>query len=157
MLIVIGGMATSWKHIRAIFYTLAAACILDLVVARFYASTTDQGRLSLDASGTIGNSNDLAAHIILLLPFILYIAMDSKRNALVRAMMLLPIAYGILLILETASRGGMVALGVASVFLLWRASMVQRMMIVVGLGVALVAIPALLPASTALRLTSLFN
>jgi hypothetical protein len=76
--------------------------------------------------GTIGNSNDLAAHLVLCLPFLAFITMDPKRSFFIKFPVLLGIAYGIWVIVGTASRGALVALLAALVFILWRATTAQR-------------------------------
>lgn len=156
LLIVAGGMATRWNEIRAIFYTVACAAFVNLIATRLFTSD-DQGRLSLDASGTIGNPNDLAAHLLLVLPFILFIVMDPRRNAFIRYILLAPIVYGIWVILGTASRGGLIGLGVVVLFMFWRASMTVRVQVAVVSLVLAFTLPALLPHQTVARLGSLFG
>lgn len=156
LLIVVGGLATNWKEVRAVFYTIAMAGLINLLTARIFAKE-DNGRLNMQASGTIGNSNDLAAHLLIVLPFILFISMDRKRNPILRFAMLPLIAYGITVILGTASRGGLIALGAVFLFMLLRATPKQRVVAAVA-GIVLAAGSlAILPGATLGRLGSLFG
>jgi O-antigen ligase len=118
---------------------------------------TTNGRISLTASGTIGNSNDLAAHLFLVLPFLLFVAIDRKRSLFIRIPVLLGLAYGLRVILGTASRGAFVALFVAFLFMLWQASGAQRILALGGgVAVAVIFLVAL-PAMTRSRLNNLFG
>jgi putative inorganic carbon (hco3(-)) transporter len=156
LLFVAGGLATTWKEMRAIFYTIAAAGVFNLLTAKLFVQDVN-GRLTLDASGTIGNSNDLAAHLILVIPFIIYVVMDKKSNTFLRAALLPPIAYGVWVITGTASRGALIALSVMFVFILWRATASQRA-VVLAAGVVLAGLSILLlPGATLNRLGSLFG
>ena len=159
---VVGGLATNWEHVNGLFYTIGGAAVVNLVNARVFGATDEEGRISLDngavgMGSSIGNSNDLASHLILVLPFLLFIATDSRRSAAIRYPLLAGVAYGFWIILGTASRGALIAIGVMFLFTLWRASAFQRMaFLVVGLVLA-VAVPLCLPTATVLRLASLFG
>jgi hypothetical protein len=155
-LLITGGLAVRWGEVRAVFYTIGAAAVVNLLTSRFFVDTTN-GRISLTASGTIGNSNDLAAHLLLVLPFLLFIAMDPKRSLLVRIPALLGIIYGLRVILGTASRGALVALFAAFLFMLWWASGHQRVLAVGSALVLTVISLAALPTTTLNRLGSLFG
>ncbi len=156
MLVVVGGIATNWGDVRAVFYTIGMAGVVNLLTARIFARE-DNGRISMDASGSIGNPNDLAAHLLLVLPFLLYISMDRKRNPFLRFAMFPLIGYGLWLILGTASRGGLIAVSVVLLFLLVRATAKQRL--VAGIAAIVVAAGsfAILPRATLNRLGSLFG
>jgi O-antigen ligase len=156
MLFVVGGLARNWKDVRAVFYTIGMAGLVNLLSARIFAKE-ENGRLNMDASGTIGNSNDLAAHLIIVLPFILFISMDKKRNPLIRLAMVPLMGYGVSVILGTASRGALTALGVVFLFMIFRATPKQRALTVLAATVMAVASFAILPGATLSRLGSLFG
>jgi O-antigen ligase len=160
MLFVVGGLAASWKEIRLMFYTIAAAGLLNLVTARLFMSTanTDNNRLALTAVGSsIGNSNDLAAQLLMVLPFLLFIALDPKRHLIFRIAVMGPISYGLWVILGTASRGALLALIATILVALSRGSMRQRIALLVG-GLTLPIIILLaLPQGTLNRLETLFG
>ena len=156
MLLVVGGLATNWKELRAVFYTIGMAGVVNLLTARLFAKEVD-GRLNMDASGTIGNSNDLAAHIIIVLPFLLFIAMDRKRNPLLRLAILPLMGYGVSVVLGTGSRGGLIALGAVFLFVILRATPKQRLFTVLAAGILAVTSFALLPGNTLNRLGTLFG
>jgi O-antigen ligase len=150
------GLAMTWKDIRATFYTIAAAAAVNLATARLFMDDIN-GRISLKASGTIGNSNDLAAHLLVVLPFVLFLVLSPRRPAILRIAGLGLIAYGLWVILGTASRGALVAVFVVTACLLIRASMMQRVALLV-IGIVLtVGAMAILPGQTIARLGALFG
>ena len=155
LLFIMGGLATNWKEIRAIFYTIASAAFINVLSARFFLHADQGGRVSLDASGTIGNSNDLAAHLLLVLPFLLFIVMDRKKLGVIRYALLLPILYGIWVITSTASRGALIAMAIVFLFVLLRATAAQRILAVVAAVVISASLFLLLPGSVLNRLGTL--
>jgi hypothetical protein len=154
ILIVAGGVAIDWKHIRLFFFTIAIAAVLTLVMARMFGDTSS-GRLNL--GGSIGNSNDLATHLIVVLPFVFFVGIDPTIKLVLRIFSFAVIGYGVWVILGTGSRGGLIALLCVIAFLLLRASMKQRIAFIVGLAVASVILVGALPPATLQRLGSLFG
>jgi O-antigen ligase len=155
-LILVGGMALNWNEVRVIFRTIAAAAVTNLVCTRLFERMSN-GRVSLGASGTIGNSNDLAAQLLLVLPFLLFFMVGRGRSIVVRIAVLGLLMYGLWIILGTASRGGLIGLGVVFLCLLIHASLPQRLLLVVLAGVIAMVALAVLPAMTLNRLGSLFG
>ena len=156
-LFVIGGLATNWKEVRAIFYTIAAAAVANLVTAQIFMKTDMGGRFSIEASGTIGNANDLAAHLILVMPFLLFVILDPRRSSFIRIPLLLAVPYALWVILGTGSRGAFVALGVTFIFALFMASPGQRLAVLAGTIMMAVIVPLLLPGLVLTRLGSVFG
>lgn len=156
LMFVVGGLAVNWKDVKGYFYTIGYAAILNLVAARFFASSED-GRISLDASGTIGNSNDLSSHLIIVLPFLLYIATDAKTKFIVRIPLFGALAYGLWVIVGTASRGALISITVMFILALWRAAPWQRVLVLIAGVLLAVSLPLLLPTQTLIRLGSMFG
>jgi len=139
ILVVVGGLMVNWKEARIVFYTIAAAAIVNLLTARLFMDTSG-GRLSIALSGfTIANSNDLAAQLLLVLPFLLFVALDRRRSLAVRCLPFAAIAYGLWVILGTASRGALIALIATALVSFVYGSARQRVagVLAVVLGVAL--------------------
>jgi O-antigen ligase len=83
--------------------------------------------------------------------------MDAQRNKVIRAALYVAIAYGLWTILGTASRGALLAIVADGLYLLWHASMRQRL---VGVTVAVLLTLAMLvtvPKSALERLAALFG
>jgi O-Antigen ligase len=158
LMFVVGGLTLSWSEVRTTFLVLGASGVFIIGAARFLALNTN-GRLEMSsASGTIGNENDLASHLIFVLPFVLYLALDARINRVIRFLMVFPLAFGVWLTFATASRGALIAIFVSFLFVLFRGSARQRMAALAIGGLMAVAIPILLSGTNALdRLGSLFG
>jgi O-antigen ligase len=157
ILFVIGGLTMNWSEVRSVFACIGFAGVVVIGAASVFASD-DNGRIDMDtASGSIGNSNDLASHLLLILPFVLYLAMDKRRVFALRLAMIAPIAYALKIILGTASRGALIALIVSFLFVLLRASGRQRVVAVAAGMVLVIALPLVLQGNAADRLATLFG
>jgi O-antigen ligase len=155
-LVLLGGMAFNWKEVRVLYRTIAAAALVNLASTRIFERVSE-GRVFLDATGSIGNSNDLAAQLLLVLPFLLYFTLGRGRSTVVRIALAGALFYGIWIILGTASRGGLISLAVVILCLLIRASLPQKLLLVVLVGVTAMVALAVLPAMTIHRLSSIFG
>lgn len=142
MLLVIAGMTTTWQQCKGVMWAIAAAAYLNVLSARVFQSRgSDAGRLALDlGSGSIQNPNDFAAHLLLVLPFLLWVVL-TRKSAILRLMSLLGIGYGMYVVLRAASRGAALALAVDLAFFCWRGTTRQR-----------IAMLAVLPAAIAVML-----
>jgi O-antigen ligase len=153
MLFVTAGLAVTWRECKQLMHAVAWGAVVNLMCSRLFLKEVAYGnRLSLEF-GSISNSNDFAAHMLFALPFLLYVALSSK-SILRRIFATLGVAYGLYVILSTGSRGALVALGVATVYLLLRATVRLRL---VFLGIAPIAAGVLLtivPPQVLQRLTS---
>ncbi len=156
-LVITGGLAVKWGEVRAVFYTIAAAGVVILLASQFLSYTAN-GRifLALPAAPLV-TPNDLAAHLLLVLPFLLFVALDRKRSPFIRIVVLLGIVYGLWIILETASRGALVALFAGFLFMLWQASAIQRTLVLGGGLILMMISLAALPSMTLNRLGNLFG
>jgi O-antigen ligase len=157
LLFTVGGLAVTWRDVRSTFSTIALAGVVFCFSTRFLADE-ESGRVAMNnASGTIGNSNDLASQIILVLPFLLYIFMDRRRFVILRYVSLLTIPYGLWVTLGTASRGALLALFASFLFVLFRASAAQRVAALALMTVIVLSLPVILQSSAATRLGSMFG
>jgi len=153
MLFVTGGLAVTWRECKQLMHAIAWGVFVNLMCARiFLKGMGSENRVSLEF-GSISNPNDLAAHLLLALPFLLWVAMNSKF-ILMRLFAMLGVVYGLYVILGTGSRGALLALGAASVYFLVRGTARQRLVLV---GIAPIAAAVLLtavPTRILQRLTS---
>lgn len=155
-LILVGGVALNWNEVRAIFRTIAAAAVVNLVSTHLFQQVAN-GRVSLQSSGSIGNSNDLAAHLLLVLPFLLFFMMGRGRSIVVRIAVTGLLMYGLWIILATASRGALVALLVVFLYMLIHVSLPQKFMLVGAAGVITLLALVALPSMTLNRLGTIFG
>jgi O-antigen ligase len=158
LLFVVGGLTVTWRNVRATFATIGSAGVFFIWTASLLAKNDAEGRLTMtDTTLTIGNSNDLASHLILVLPFILFLGLNERIPAVLRFLLLLPSAYAFKIILGTASRGAVVAMAVAFLFVLFRASAKHRIVAMAAVGVMAVAAPLMINGNALERLGTLFG
>jgi O-antigen ligase len=157
VLVIVGGLATNWKEARAVFYTIAAGAVVNLLTARIFMKA-DEGRISVGLSGfDIENSNDLAAQLLLVLPFLLFLALGPRKNILIRIGVAAGLVYGIKIVLGTASRGALVGLAAMFLVLLLLGSMRQRIILLAAGGLIATVTLIFLPGQTLTRLATLFG
>ena len=116
MLFVVGAVAVNWRECRVVLQMIAAACAVNLLASHFFSETDSNDRLSLAQFSNVSNSNDFAGHLILVLPFLFWVALTTK-SFIIKILSFLGMAWGIYLILASASRGAALAIVVAVLFL----------------------------------------
>ena len=133
-------------------YAIAAAGVINMATANLFG--TGGNRLNSKLVGTIGNSNDLAAHLLLVVPFLFFIALKPHTGLLLRLFSTAAGTLGIFDILRSSSRGALIALLLTVLFLFVRGS--ARLKVIVGACavVLLVYFVILLPSATRQRLMS---
>jgi O-antigen ligase len=113
-------------------------------------------RVAGRGSGIFGNSNDMALHLVTVVP--IAIALLFSTRSLLRKMMFGACALlMITAIVLTYSRGGSIGLLVSLVFLAWKIGRERRLVVVVWGLILLIAILALAPGNYGTRLASIFN
>lgn len=152
VMFVIGGLARTWRDCRVVMSTIAAAAAVSLLSAKFFGQVEGAGRLSLDF-GTVANANDFAGHLLLVLPFLLWIVLSSKARPL-RVIALCGLAYGLFVVLATASRGALIALVFDVLFFMFAARRRYRIAFAVVAPITLAAAMVVLPAAVRNRLVS---
>ncbi len=155
MLFVVAGLAVTWRECKQLMYVIGASAVINALAARLFQSeeTAAAGRLSLDV-GTIANSNDYAAHMLLVTPFLLWIGLTS-RWMVVRAAACFGVAYGMYVILDTGSRGGTIGLVVGLLFFLLRGTARQRIALLALGPIAAIVLLALVPGKTLERIRTM--
>ena len=151
MIFVIAGGAVTWSDCRRLMGAIALAALVNLAAAQLFRRTDDYDRLHL-SFGTVSNANDYAGHMVVVLPFLLWVIL-SGRPVIFRIVAFLAIPYGIYVILATASRGGLVALGVGVLYTLV-VNPRLRIPVLCMAPIVFVTTVRLLPPSTWQRLTS---
>jgi len=150
MLFMIAGIALTWKECKILMGAVAWGAVVNLLSARLFAADLGGYREGLQF-GSISNPNDFAGHLLLALPFLLWVALKSEK-VWVRAAALLGVCWGLKLILATASRGALVGLALDGIYFLWRGTMRQRVGFLLLVPVGIAAALAVLPQETLSRL-----
>jgi O-antigen ligase len=154
MLFVIAGLTITWRECRSMMRAIAWGAVVIMLAARIFESNSAEfgDRLALNF-GTISNSNDYACHLLLVLPFLIWVGLAAKSKAIQLAAWG-GVGYGVLLVLKTASRGALVALVAGALYWLLRGSMRQRIALLAAGPIAVVALVAFVPRSSLIRIVS---
>ena len=134
MLFLIGGLGMTWRECRSVLHTIALAAVVSAAAGPLFQREYGAGRSGL-SFGAVGDPNDYSAHLVLVLAFLTW-EVSSAKSKLTRLAALAGLGFGLTMILRSASRGGAVALAVAFLFFLLRASARQRLAFVVLVPVA---------------------
>ena len=116
------------------------------------------GRLAMDtSSGSIGDSNDYAAHILLVLPAIAFLTFSKGRNLAVKIIGGVIMSLGLFQVLSTGSRGGLVSLIATMLYVLKVSSLRVRLGILLAIPLIVVLAIPFLPSESAVRLEGFFK
>jgi len=157
LVLVTTGLLLRWDQIKKAFSMIALAGMLVILNTAFFGQDISGDRLSLSSSGMLGNSNDIASHLVLTIGFLLFVVLDTKRAFIFRLAATGAIGYSLLTILKTGSRGAFLALLVGAAFALWKAPMRMRAALLISGMVAALTLPILLPDGVKARLGALFG
>lgn len=154
MLFVIAGLTVTWKECRAMMWAIGSGGAVIMLAAKLFRSTSARygERLAIEF-GTIQNSNDYAIHLIFVIPFVIWIALASKSKALKLAAWGMA-GFGVLLVLQTASRGALIALVAGVLYWLFRGTMSQKIALLALGPVVAVGLIAFVPQSSLMRLVA---
>jgi O-antigen ligase len=152
MMFVIGGIMRTWRECRVVMLTIAAAAAVNIVSFRLFGQVDMTGRRSLDF-GTVANANDFAAHLLMVLPFLVWVSLSSKSRML-RLAALGGLGYGIYFVLASGSRGALVALAVDIMFFTFTARRAYRVGLWLLAPLIVIIAITVLPSSVVNRLAS---
>ena len=153
MLFVTGGLAITWRECKVMMYAILGGAVVSLLSARFFASAAWADRAGLEF-GTVANPNDLAGHLLLVLPFLFWRVLAS-RHVVVRVVAFAGVAYGLYVILESGSRGALVGLAAAGLFFLWRGSARQKVVLLAGAPILFAVLVTMVPQHVLHRMSSI--
>ncbi len=153
MLFVLGGLAVTWRECRRILHVIAFGAMVCLASGWLMRKETGNStRLSLEL-GTMGNANDFAAHLLIVLPFLLWVALTSKVT-LLRILALAGVGTGYYMVLMSGSRGASLALAASILFVLLWAPGRWRVVLLVGAPVVIAILVSVVPMQIWMRIFS---
>ena len=148
-------LARDLNSMRQIMRAMAWAALAIVVLSAANAVDTF-GRLGV-AAASLSNPNDLAVFLLVALPFAAWYVASTDRPMVFRALMALALIYGLLTLLRTGSRMGLLALIAVSLVLFAVAGRGVRLLLAVGAVTALLAVVFLLPPDIKLRYKTIFS
>jgi putative inorganic carbon (hco3(-)) transporter len=128
----------SMKRLRWLLFVQAACFAVNAIISVAVARTSG-GRLQGVPSGLYGNSNDFALVLDLSLPLALAFALSTKSiwKRCIWILAMLAMVYAVFL---TASRGGTIALVVATLVCLWHFGVKNRRYMLLLLPIAMIGV-----------------
>jgi O-antigen ligase len=153
MVFIVAAMIHEWSDVKKVMNVIAASAVVNVLCALFIRM--DAGDRIGVALGSIGNPNDYAGHLLLVLPFLLWVLLAGK--AISRVVALGCIGFGLYLILGTSSRGALVALAVDVVFWAIMGTGRQKAALVLVGPIAAMILLATVPAHSLRRLSVIWN
>ncbi|MGE5648393.1 MAG: O-antigen ligase family protein [Acidobacteriota bacterium] len=153
---VIAGLVLTQEQLRSAFSVMAGSISILAVLALIFGST-ESGRLMLPWEGKFSNPNDLAAIMLIGLPFWWYLLTNSRARLVTRALALGAIGLLLTILLRTGSRGAMVGVVAIMVVLVIQASGVRRIQIAAASLLIAAVAALLLPASLMERYFTYFD
>ncbi len=157
ILFLAGGLAMNWQECRQMLYTVAIAGAFNAVASYVFIRDVGGGRLGSGFTGTIGNPNDLAAHLLFMLPYFIFWAVAAKAPFALRLLAWPSLGLALYWILVSGSRGALLALVVAAGLMLLRLRPAQSVAALAGgIVLTLLMLPAI-PKSVLNRAMSVFG
>lgn len=132
-----------------IWIVLAASCIASVSALHDYTvgNLTLQGRrIEGIIGGLLSNPNDLALHLVTMVPLAFGLAM-SRKNLLIRLVYLAMVPLIIAGIVATFSRGGFLALVCVAFYVFYNLAKRNRLLVVLALVIMLLAALAIFPSA----------
>jgi O-antigen ligase len=153
--LLIAGVISNWKDLKIMLYAIALAGITNELTA-IYMSRTGGGRLGVGIV-TLGNANDFAAQLLLILPICGFFLLSKSVGNFMRFLMLPVCGYACYLILRSGSRGALVAMGLLYVILILKARGMQRIWLSVGVALMGTIVFMAMPGEVVQRLRTVFG
>jgi O-antigen ligase len=150
--VMIAALLIRIEHCRRAIHILACAMPPILLLAAGLGASGDRFHMG---RGTFGNSNDLATHLLMGLPFCIFVVWNHRRPAvrLLAAAMVPPL---LVIVLRTGSRGALVTVVAMAVVVFLRLSLVQKLMVSAVLVVMTLVLYQFVPEATKARYRTIF-
>jgi O-antigen ligase len=142
---VVVGLVIAYGQLRAAFYVMAYSISVLTAIALVYGST-ETGRLFLPG-GKFGNPNDLAAILLIGLPFWWFILTSARTSRLGRALAVPAMCLILAMLLKTGSRGAMLGFLATMLVLFVRSSSMHKFHIAGAVTLLAIVGILFLPAS----------
>lgn len=155
--VMIPALAASKRDISRMISAIGVAC-LGLTLVGVFNSDFKTGRMSFASqSSDIQDSNDYAAHLILMLPALAWVTLRPGTSKLRKAVGVIGLSLAFYEILSTGSRGGLIAIAATTVYVAFMSSTRIRLAIFVGLPILSLCVLPLIPSESSARLRTLFS
>ncbi len=156
IVLMLAGLTRSWRELKLIIGCLACAGICNELTAKFLSRDVG-GRLELTGIVTIGNANDFAAHLLMLLPFMVFVGLSKEYPKILRFLMLPATLFALSFALRTGSRGAVLALALTYVVIVITGRGASRLLVALAVPVVAAAYFAVLPGELTRRFATILS
>ena len=150
------GLVYTWKDYRTAIVAVTLGGLINILTAQYMSSEDSTGRLELDIV-TLGNSNDLAAQLLMIIPLFWAITGFNTIPKVFRWTMYAAIGASLIVVLRTGSRGALLALIFGYLFSILRASGKKRFAVAILAPILAFSLLIFIPGVVADRLATLFS
>jgi O-antigen ligase len=150
---------TNWSQLRRMIYAMGGVAVLiSLAVRSSIGSVAASDPRLAFGEGRLANPNDLATHMLVLLPFSIGMFFLAGRMSLLRPAALLVSGATLFTILRTGSRGALVTMILMGVILFIKMpNPVHKLALAVTAFLSFAAVLSVLPAETLRRYQLIFS
>jgi len=153
--ILIPSLISSLDQCRKACYVLAFS-LLPILLATVVFQSQIAGR-DQTLFGTLGNPNDLAFSLLLLIPFAVFVIKSESLWSWKAIACVLAILFALLKTLKTGSRAGLITLAVCFVILFLGGKMITKLKLVGLVGLMIAITVATVPRQTIQRYATIFS
>jgi O-antigen ligase len=153
ILFIIAGFTLTLQECYRMMTAIGLAAVVNVLDGAEFVG--DQARLAL-GFGSISNANDYAAHLLMVLPFLLWLGLTSS-NRVLRVVWWGFTVAGILIGSRTGSRGALIAFLATILFLVLRARAPVRVGLLLSLPLLAAVLIFFLPQAVRNRYQTLFS
>jgi O-antigen ligase len=156
--IMVNVVRTPRRFFSMLFISLSIAFIVSFIAINLYFKgefKVEGYRVGLDIGGMFGNPNDMALHLVTMIP-IAFCLMFVAKNFLIRLFFLGSVMLFICAMMVTFSRGAFLAFLISSAVLAWKLGRKNRLKIITTFAVGSIFLMLLAPGNYLLRLFSIF-
>jgi O-antigen ligase len=140
--LIVAGLVFTYSQLRQVFRIMAWAI---LTLAAMAVAFGAEGERLWMAAGRFANPNDLAAVLLMGLPFWWLVIADPRSSRAYKVFAGGAIGFQLLAMAKTGSRGGILALAVVGLIVFWRSSPRHKLLIAFAAIVAVAAAALFLP------------
>jgi O-antigen ligase len=155
MFFMIVGLTTTWYRFRMMLFAIAAGGVCDFLLCLLYPGSLE-GRFVL-SFGVLSNPNDLATHVLFVLPMCVFVFLVSRRFSVAKFVITPTIIGFLVIVLRTGSRAALLSLIGLAIYLFFRGSMAFKIMALVAVAVVGPITLLSLPADVRYRYISMFS
>lgn len=157
-MLVLAGVPMTWKEVRMVLYTIAISGIVNVSAGWMFGNSEAYGDRAGLEFGIVGNPNDFAGHLVLVLPLVLFLIIRPPAmpglGAILRIAGIGALALGLYLVVASGSRGSLLAVVATLFYVFVRATTKVRLAMMGAVPLLVAGLVMLLPARTISRLTS---